>query len=342
MSDRLKFAKKNNGEKKALTTEARVYRNFIYGGLGLLCIMIVVLMIVLFTTIKTKEDKEVPSLVGLTLEDAMLTLQKLKLHGHISVKFTDDNADKGRVIAQGDRKGSSVKSGAVVSMTVSRGKASNTLIDLIGEDVDNAKDRLVSAGYADMVTIRRPYNYKASDEPRGTILSQSPEKGLKFNENIELSFIVSEGDISNYIEVPDFSGRTYLDLIDLIKSGNSAFNFKFSFGNKKKKEKIVYAQSPAKGAKALPGEVIDITIGKPSKLADDVSYGVIDAVIDEYKAKVPVSVIVEPEEGDSYEYFSLMSKGGLISIPYIEKVGSIFIIKVDGKVVEKQMVKVNK
>ncbi|MBN2652551.1 MAG: PASTA domain-containing protein [Spirochaetales bacterium] len=339
------FSKKNRDinekkSKKELTPEGKIYRRFVLGGFVVLFLLVFVAFIAFFATVKPLEDKEVPDLVGLELEDAMVLLQKLHLHGAISLRFTDDNGQKGRVIAQDKRKGSTVKTSSVIGLTVSRGKVDYILDDFKGLNVDEVQSAIVSASYADIVTIKRPLRYIESDLPRGVIIEQSPEEGHPFNQPLELEFFVSAGQTGRYISVPEYRGKDYKEIFAIMKEKSNDFNFKFSFANSSKKEKSVIIQTPEVGKKVLPGETIELTLSSPKKLASDVAYGVFDIIVPDYEVAVPVSIFAETDEGTEYEYISFLSRGGLISIPYIEKVGTIFIVKVNGEVKDRVMVRV--
>lgn len=339
---KIKIFKRNNKnqEKKDLTQEEKIYRNFIFGGFGILFLLLFIGVITFFVTVKPREDKIVPDLVGLELEDAMVLLQKVHLYGNVSLRFTDDNAQKGRVIAQSKEKGTTVKAKAVIGLTVSRGKVEYLLDDFKGLNVDDAQSRIDSAAYSDIATIKRPLTLVASTLPRGTIIEQSPEEGHPFNQPLELVLVVSAGETGRYVVVPNYRGEHFKEIFEIMKRSSNDFNYKFSFVNSTKTENTVINQAPEAGKKVLPGETIELTLANPKKLASDVSYGVFDLIIPVYEAPVPITITVETDDGLEYEYLDFLSRGGLISIPYIEKVGTIFIFKVNGEVKDRVMVRV--
>ena len=140
-----------------------------------------------------------PDLTEKTVEQAKEILKEYNVT--ISDDITEELSDeyeKGEIIATDPKKGTTIKEGDVVKVTVSKGKYI-VLEDYTGKKEDVAKKALVKLKFE--VEIE----YEISSKTKGTVIDQSIEKGTKVDpteKDRKIILTVSKGDyvvLGNYV-----------------------------------------------------------------------------------------------------------------------------------------------
>ena len=119
---------------------------------------------------------EVPSLAGLTEEQATRTLRETNLVlGEVSYEFSDNPS--GRVLSQQPGRGVTVTSGSSVSLVISRGAevVEVTLPDVVGLRLEEARNRLVAAGLRRVETVAVGLSYTQPNQ----VSAQWPAAGQR-------------------------------------------------------------------------------------------------------------------------------------------------------------------
>jgi serine/threonine-protein kinase len=121
-----------------------------------------------------QEPVPVPSVVGLTEEEARAALEEARLRvGSVIPQASEE--EEGTVIAQDPEEGDRVRPGFGVTLTVSSGPETVGVPDLICQDFDSAQAEVESAGL-DFV----PTGTRTTDEcPPGTVAEQNPAPGTE-------------------------------------------------------------------------------------------------------------------------------------------------------------------
>ena len=110
-----------------------------------------------------------------------------------------DEYDEGKIIETDPKKGTTIKEGDVVKLTISKGKYI-VVDDYVGMDVEKAEKALDKLGFD--VTIE----YEISSKTKGTVIEQSIDEGEKVDpteKKREITLTVSKG---NYIVISDYLG----------------------------------------------------------------------------------------------------------------------------------------
>ena len=138
----------------------------------------------------------VPSLVGMSLEEATAALKEAKLKVGEVTEEDSDEAEDGEVLQQFPAAGRELDVGSEVDLVVAAG--GTTVPSVVGMTQDEAEATLEEAGFAVAV------NTEPSEEEAGTVIAQDPEGGTEYEEGATVTILVSEGPEAQ--EMPDVRG----------------------------------------------------------------------------------------------------------------------------------------
>ncbi|MBI4546416.1 MAG: PASTA domain-containing protein [Ignavibacteriae bacterium] len=179
----------------------------------------------------------VPSVIGLTLEDAMRLLDSAGLEGRKGDVRMDREFPEGVVIIQNPPVGHKVKKGRRVYLTVSGGESIVIVPTLRGRTLRDAQFALEREGLK-----LGAIEYQFSDQfPPNTVIEQKVNAGATVKRNTYISIILSQGKSKEQITVPDLTGKTLSEAESILSSTG------LSVGN------ITYVQS----SDLLPNTVIE-------------------------------------------------------------------------------------
>lgn len=130
---------------------------------------------------------EVPSLDGLTLEQARAELEDADLELGTQTSVPSDEAEAGVVVGQTPEAGEEVPAGTEVAVDVSSGPESFAMPPVIGLSEDDAVATLEGAG----LEVRT--ETAASDAPEGEVIDQDPDAGTDVTAGDEVAILVSTG-----------------------------------------------------------------------------------------------------------------------------------------------------
>jgi len=205
--------------------------------------------VIVFTS-KGKERILVPSLLGLSSEDAQKLIEKNNLFvGEISEEFSSDFA-KGLIIRTIPANGERVKRDTQVSLVVSKGVESIAIADYRGKSGEQALNELVEAGF----DVDSKYVF-SEDLPAGAVVSQSPAQG-EADKGSLITLTVSKG--TEYVFIPNIFALNEKKAIAALEDLELKVEVK-RVGNKK--EKVVTNISPKVGSKVKRGSKVAITVG---------------------------------------------------------------------------------
>ncbi|MEV0720820.1 PASTA domain-containing protein [Asanoa sp. NPDC050611] len=133
------------------------------------------------------ERYQVPDVPGMTLDLATAELEQAKLQVTKGPDRYDDNLPKGVVVAVDPPVGTETKPGDKATVFVSKGKAPLTVPRVIGKNLNDARNELISLGLEPLIA------YKQSDKPRDEVIGQSPDDGAGVERGAKVELQVSEG-----------------------------------------------------------------------------------------------------------------------------------------------------
>jgi serine/threonine-protein kinase len=116
----------------------------------------------------------VPSVVGQQQADATTTLRNDGFK--VAVQHTSSDQPEGEVTAQDPSGGSTAPHGSHVTITVSNGRGSVVVPNVVGQPQDSAEKALGSAGVTTVDVVKQTVTDQTQD---GIVLDQSPPAGTR-------------------------------------------------------------------------------------------------------------------------------------------------------------------
>ena len=202
-------------------------------------------------------DVSVPDVTGQSETQARATLQSNNLKVGKLQYQTSDTVEKGKIISQDPKAGSSAKSGSSVNLVVSTGKTSGELVsvpNLMGLTASEAERQLAAVGLVGSSQQGSSDSYEA-----GTIFAQDPASGSQVPAGATVTYTVSTGKEKKNVNVPNMIGidqddaEATLQKLGLVVQTKTEENDRVNAGS-------VCAQSIAAGTEVAQGTTIVITI----------------------------------------------------------------------------------
>lgn len=196
-----------------------------------------------------KTDASVmPDLVGMTQKEAKTLLEDygVTINEDMVYKELSDTYKKGLITKTDPKKGSSIKKGDVVTITVSKGKYI-VLDNYVGMSYEDAKDVLENQ-YGFTVDEK----YEVSDEEAGTVIEQSLDEGYKqdpTDKSRSITLTVSKG---SYVILENCVGMKYEEAESKLKA--LGFNVTKREQSSDEDSGTVIDQNLASGYKVDPSE----------------------------------------------------------------------------------------
>lgn len=341
---------------------------FVWYTVALFVIMGVTAVAIFLGVNKGYERVMVPDVVGTNLVRAQLILQDKELYPRLQMRYSDVPGQAGQVISQSPKKGAVVKAQSRVTLVVSRGVVFDHVGNYVGTNLDalkNTLDALYAGAEIPSLTIANPI-FKQDSAPAGTILEQDPPEGTAITQPIELKFIVSSGPQKMKVEIPDLTGKNVTEVLAAMSQTRLTFDFtqhiasgsevpgtvvkQTNPSNKKEVGEYAHVQlefaMPAvteeveseEGAKAPDQNGMNEAEAAEAGLVRDTTnyvHGILTTKIPEYPYAVPVKLDVIPQEGARYGIATFNHVGGDLTIPYAVPHGSVLVLSVLEREVER-------
>ncbi|MCO8276100.1 Stk1 family PASTA domain-containing Ser/Thr kinase [Actinoplanes sp. TRM 88003] len=145
----------------------------------------------------------VPDLAGLELAAARGELEQLNLKLKEGSGQYSDTVPEGAVLSSDPKTGTQLKRGATVTVALSKGRAPIRVPDLNGKNINEARDELAKLG------LTASERYKDSDQPKDTVIGQTPKSGTGATKDDEVTLDVSKG--PPLVTVPDLTNQPCQD-----------------------------------------------------------------------------------------------------------------------------------
>ena len=199
---------------------------------------------------KGPERYAVPPVVGMTLAEATARIEDVNLVVGKVGKAFDEKVPEGQVVSAKPGPGASLKKGATVALTVSKGRKPIDVPDLTGKDATKAARELSALG----LKVDATKQQNSDTVGKGKVISQDPRDGTLFKGD-KVTLVVSKGPV--LVDVPNVVGqqlgqaRTALERAGFKVEVRRALGGFFG---------TVRLQDPSGGSKAPKGSTITLTI----------------------------------------------------------------------------------
>lgn len=296
-------------------------------------LMFIVCWIVFFATVRNPEQVMVPNVVGKELTSALLEMQAKELYPKISLRYTDNPDDTGKILTQSPDAGAIVKAGRRISLTVSRGVIVDKVGNYVGQNYDDVKINLqtmFTGSTKPLIVLAEPA-YKPDQSTAGTILAQEPAEGTPISNPVTVKLVVSRGPEYENTRVPSITGMKYDALLRTISTSKVVFEFSESQTENNQDDFVVLSQeNPGKDFVSNYTR-IKAEVAFPHKDFDGKVYGLFTARLPDYPYAVDMSLECIGSDGITEKVVSLKHTGGNVTIPYFEEKGSELILSIAGK-----------
>jgi len=317
--------------------EKRNFKIIVYMFVSMVLLMLLIVMVTFIISVKGAEKTLVPDVQRKYIVSALIQLQDKELFPKLQVRYSSDY-EKGIVIEQKPAAGSAVKAGRRIDLVVSKGPIIDRVGEYVGRQLDELKIHLQTlfASHRAVLKIKEPVMYKFDSSSQGTILAQKPEAGAAISSVTELELVVSRGPRGEFIEVNDFVGRSFIEVISELSNLNIPFVFSIKKRSEGEEAASVISQSPDPGSELPYGSVLQLGMTRPERLPSDKIFGVFDYVLPDYP--IMIDIRLESVSSDErIELFSMKHPGGPISIPYVVNENSELVLYIfDREEIRKQ------
>ena len=212
-----------------------------------------------------KDGVSVPSVAGMSFDDAKAELAKYNLGIHQAGTVSSDTVDKDLVVSQQPEANETVEKNSTIEVTLSSGKGSIDVPNVVGKSEADAV-----AALGTTFNCNKSYAYN-SDVQEGYVISQSPESGTQGKEGDTVTLVISQGE--ELVTVPDVT-TTYKSE-EQAKALLSDFNVNVTTKYSQTAEGIVIGQSIDAGKQVAKGTSITITVSlgeEPAEVVTTTTY----------------------------------------------------------------------
>ena len=162
----------------------------------------VIVALTVFPSTSGAADVVVPSVTGLTLEEASSRLSRANLRAKEGATRPSGAAPKGSVVEQSPLAGTSEAAGTVVTLTISGGERAAPVPEVAGMSRRDAERALEEAGFGVGTVTQR-----SSSTARGTVIETSPAGGANAVVPGPITLVLSSGPAS--VTLPEVTGQSY-------------------------------------------------------------------------------------------------------------------------------------
>jgi eukaryotic-like serine/threonine-protein kinase len=305
------------------------YRVIAYGLGAVIVLMIVAGLSAFLLSLRGAEQTMVPDVRSMELAQALVKLQEKELYPRVSLRFTDNPLDRGKIVDQSPSPGAIVKAGRRIALTVSRGSVADKVENFVGQDVNEAKIHLQTlfAGARPLLSVKEPPVYVFDKAPLGTILEQKPLPETEIAEETQLELVVSRGPEKAQIRVPDLAGLSIDEALIQVQKIDLVVNFSMRAAGKSERAGAVVAQTPAAGSMIPANARVSVTLSAPATANGQVA-GIYSRDLPEYPYPLKVSLESRSPSGDRTPIITVNHPGGSFTAPYVLPDGDVLVLSV--------------
>ena len=292
--------------------------------MGLSCVGI------FFANVKGEEQVLVPNVVGKKWDEALLEMQTKELYPRITLRYSENPDDEGKILEQEPVAGSIVKGYSRVSLVISRGIVVDEVGTYVGKNLDDVRMSLQTlfAGQTKPLIVLAEPEYKPDLSDPGTILEQEPPEGTKITKPVTVQLVVSRGPNYENTRRPYVIGQSINDLLQTIARSKIVFDITGHVAKDNEKAGTVVSQQQIDDEYIPNYSRVTVEMALPDKSDDENISGIFQAKIASYPYPVPMRLEAVPEEGNSYTILNFNHPGGNVTIPYSVAKGTTLILYV--------------
>lgn len=207
------------------------------------------------TAEEESNEVEVPSVLGLSEDDAKKLLSERNLGYSNGGTESSDDYDEGLVCSQSVSAGSAVAANTTITVKISSGVGEIEVPDVVGQTEAVAEQMIRDKGFSALV---KEYEFSETIE-QGKVISQSPTGGEQGKADDTITIVVSQG-VEN-AKVPTVTGMSQDEALAALQAEGFAVNTEQAHSDTVA-EGFVITQSPAAGEYATKGATVNLTVSQ--------------------------------------------------------------------------------
>ena len=205
------------------------------------------------------KEIKAPDFKNMTLKEAKITAKEYKIRIKKGDEVVSEEVEKGRIVSQDPDAGTTIKTGSTVTVNISKGLGDGSVPDLRGKKQSELADYLEAAGFK-LGTVSE----EASEEEKGTVLSQDPDAGEEVEKGTAINVVVSDGSKAK-ATVPYLVGKSINDAQSaLSKAGLSLGSISYEYSSTYAEGEVIWQQYDA-NAQIDKGTSVRIRVSKGAK-----------------------------------------------------------------------------
>jgi eukaryotic-like serine/threonine-protein kinase len=207
--------------------------------------------------VPVSEPVPVPTVVGLTLDEAYAALQAAGFQVAPPNVVNDPDVEEGRVISTDPPEGTPAPKGSTVQITISGGPESLAVPPTQGFTEQDARNTLTAEPYAFNVTVTQE---ESDTVGAGQVIGTTPAAGELVKRGADVKIIISTGPATK--TVPPLVGLTEdVARATLEQNGLRIEVTTQPVAEGSAQDGKVISQSPERGSKVDPGSVVKVRVG---------------------------------------------------------------------------------
>ena len=263
---------KKKGKKKKQKTKAEKKADRIASVLAVVTVLVIALVAAgVYFFMNMKNEKAVPNLVNMTIEEATQALQKPGFTLSDEIEYSlSDKVEEGKIISQNPEAKTLAKVKSEVKVVVSIGSSGGDIEvpDVVNDSFDDAITKILEANLMYVVVEENSDKVSAN-----TIIRQLPEAGTKVNKSDFVTLFVSKGRASqsstavpenSKVIVPSVTG----DSREIAAAKLEQSGLLLGVATRKASsspEGIIISQSPEAGKSVAKNSLVTIVISSGNK-----------------------------------------------------------------------------
>ncbi|MDG9718431.1 Stk1 family PASTA domain-containing Ser/Thr kinase [Streptomyces sp. DH24] len=198
----------------------------------------------------------VPSVIGLSLEDAKDKLESDDYELTVETETRESTDDPGTVLDQDPIKGTEVEKGSTITLTVAKEADRTPVPDVLGKTCDEAKAQMEDNGLVG-VCAEVPTTDQNQD---GKVIATTPERNTTIDKGSQVQIQVGKFQQPEQVPVPTIQGQSLKDAKKAIQDAGLQVGNITGPGDD---NAIVLTSNPAQGTPVAKGSRVDlITAGQ--------------------------------------------------------------------------------
>ena len=202
---------------------------------------------------------EAPDFKNMTLEQAKDAAKEYEIKIKEGDEVVSEDVDKGLIVSQDPAAGETIKTGSTITVNISKGLGDGSVPNLEGKMQSELEEYLEAAGFK-----LGNVSTEASEEEKGTVLSQSPAAGEEVEKGTAIDVVVSDGSKAKAV-VPYLVGKSIGDAQSaLSNAGLKMGSISYEYSSTYAEGEVIWQQYDA-NAQLDKGSSVRVRVSKGAK-----------------------------------------------------------------------------